>query len=483
MAERSLCIHGHFYQPPREDPITGLIPPEVGASPYHNWNERIQAECYRPNAELGNFRRISFNLGPTLGEWMHRYDPQSARLIVAQDRANTECYGVGNAMAQGYNHTILPLAARRDKVTQVAWGIAAFEHAFGRKPQGLWLPETAVDVETLCVLAEHGIQFTILAPWQADTSALNAPLDPTEPYRVYLPQGCSLSVFFYHRELSTLVSFSPQSTTNADSFARQEILTRFNVEKTQRGEPQLLLIATDGELYGHHQVFRDYFLAHLVNGASADIGVTKTHPALWLRSHPPRRSISIHEKTSWSCHHGVLRWMGECGCTPEFGVWKAYLRRSFDNLAASLDRVYEQAACTLISDPWALRNDYIHVLLGNVTSNDLIARAAGRRLSDEDYRKIRLLLEAQHQRQRMYTSCGWYFDDFSRIEPKNNTAYAAQAVWLTRLATGVDLAPQTTTDLSHVFSQRTGTRGDRVFKRQLQRAETQSGYPSLSSSS
>jgi alpha-amylase/alpha-mannosidase (GH57 family) len=471
MAEHALCIHGHFYQPPREDPISGIIPPEAGASPYHNWNERIQAECYRPNAELENFARISFNLGPTLGAWMQHHDPQTARQIVTQDRANIERYGVGNAIAQAYNHTILPLASYHDKHTQVAWGIAAFEHGFGRKPQGMWLPETAVDVETLCVLAEHGIEFTILAPWQADTSTLRTPLDPTEPYLVHLPQGKCISVFFYQRELSSLISFSPQSTINADVFAQAEILTRFNKEKSQRGEPQILLIATDGELYGHHQVFRDHFLAHLVNGASTNIGINKTYPALWLRSHPPRRSISVHDKTSWSCHHGVLRWMGECSCTPEYGVWKAYLRRAFDRLAEALDRVYVDMTRGLISDPWALRDDYIQVLLGNIQVDELVAHAAGHRLAGDEYRKIRLLLEAQYERQRMYTSCGWYFDDFARIEPKNNVAYAAQAVWLTRLATGIDLSSQSAADLAHVISQQTGARGDRFFRRQMQRAE------------
>jgi alpha-amylase/alpha-mannosidase (GH57 family) len=476
MADQALCIHGHFYQPPREDPITGLIPPEAGASPYHNWNERIQAECYHPNAELGNFARISFNLGPTLGAWMQQYDPKAIQQIVAQDRSNLDRYGVGNAIAQAYNHTILPLATHRDKDTQVAWGIAAFEHTFGRKPQGLWLPETAVDVETLCVLANHGIEFTILAPWQADASTLNAPLDPTEPYRVYLPQGGNISVFFYHRELSTLVSFSPQSTTNADEFIRAEVLTRFNAEKSQHGEPQMLLIATDGELYGHHQMFRDHFLAHLVNGASTNCGISKTFPALWLRSHPPRRSISIHEKTSWSCHHGVLRWMGECNCTSEYGAWKAYLRRAFDQLAEVLDRLYIDSTRSLINDPWAMRNDYIHVLLGNIPVNDLISNVARHHLAEDDYRKIRLLLQAQYERQRMYTSCGWYFDDFSRIEPRNNVAYAAQAVWLTSLATGIDLSPQTARNLSHVISQRTGARGDRIFRRQLQRAERKTPF-------
>ena len=202
---RALSIHGHFYQPPREDPASGLIPHEVGAYPYNNWNERIHAECYLPNIQLGNFERISFNVGPTLFSWMKQYDPNASRLIVAQDAANIRQNGVGNAIAQAYNHTILPLASREDKVTQVVWGIADFEHHFGHKPAGMWLPETAVDLETLNVLAEHGIEFTILAPWQAECEHL----DVTEPYRVALSAGKSITVFFYHQALSTGVSLIP----------------------------------------------------------------------------------------------------------------------------------------------------------------------------------------------------------------------------------------------------------------------------------
>jgi len=189
---RALSIHGHFYQPPREDPISGLIPPEHGAFPYRNWNERIHAECYLPNAKLGNFEKISFNIGPTLISWMNTYDPSAIRLIVAQDHANLKLHGVGNAIAQAYNHTILPLASHEDKVTQVEWGMADFEHKFGRKPMGMWLPETAADLETLNILAEHGIEFTILAPWQAESIQL----DVTEPYRVALSAGKSISIFF-----------------------------------------------------------------------------------------------------------------------------------------------------------------------------------------------------------------------------------------------------------------------------------------------
>ena len=467
MALHALCVHAHFYQPPREDPLSGMIPTELGASPYRNWNERIHSECYRPNVELGNFERISFNIGPTLIDWMYSYDPDSWRKIVLQDAANVSRYGTGNAMAEAYNHTILPLATRADKETQIAWGIADFQHRFGRKPQGMWLPETAADLETLNILAERGIEFTILAPWQAEADNL----DPTEPYRVALPEGKSITVFFYQRELSGGISFNPSWTSNADDFAKQEIFQRYSLEKSQRGEPQFLMIASDGELYGHHQHFRDRFLAHLVNGASARLGITPTYPAVWLRNNPPRRTISIRDRTSWSCFHGVLRWMGECECTPGDNRWKAYLRQTFNQLAASLDMLYTEALAPSGIDPWILRNEYIHVMLGERTLPDLIHHLGKRRIDGEQTWKIRLLLEAQRERQRIFTSCGWYFDDFSRIEPKNNVAYAAQAVYLARLATGIDLAPKISALLKRVVSHRTGLHGDIVFQRQLQRAE------------
>ncbi len=465
MPNRSLCIHAHFYQPPRTDPTTGQVPKEFGASPYHNWNERIHAECYAPNAVLGNFEHISFNIGPTLFEWLSAYDPDTSMRIIRQDRSNVERYGVGNAMAQSYNHTILPLASHADKVTQVRWGITEFAHRFHRQPQGMWLPETAADLETLSVLAEHGIQFTILAPWQADCDHL----DPTEPYRVELPQGRSISVFFYHQELSARVSFDPNATINADSFIHNEVLPRFRPDKTQRGEPQLIMIASDGELYGHHQKFRDRFLARVVDGAAYHDDIETMYPSLWLKNYPPKRTIAIREKTSWSCHHGVMRWMGECGCIQGDGRWKYFLRHAFDNLSIALDGIYEEAIMPYVPDPWELRNRYIEVVLGENNAAQLIGELAGRYLPEEVVSRIHLLLEAQRERQRVYTSCGWFFDDFSRIEPKNNVAYAAQVVRLTRMATGYDLAPQLLADMKHVFSHRTGVRGDMVLSRQLQR--------------
>lgn len=465
MPTRSLCIHAHFYQPPRADPISGIIPHESGAAPYLNWNERIHAECYAPNANLGNFGHISFNLGPTLLDWMAGYDPETARKIIYQDRMNLERYGLGNALAQPYNHTILPLASYADKVTQVEWGIAEFIHHFGRYPQGMWLPETAVDTETLSVLADHHIQFTILAPWQANSENL----DTTEPYRVTLPHGRSITVFFYNRELSSRISFDPNATINADGFVNHEIVRQYHPEKSARGEPQLLMMASDGELYGHHQPFRDHFLRRLVDGAASGLDIEPTYPALWLKQHPARRMVEIRERTSWSCDHGVARWKGECGCTPGAGSWKQTLRQTFDHLADSIDQLYKQAVAPYISDPWVLRNRYIQVMLREITPNELIYEMAGKTLPEDVTSRIHLLLESQRQRQLIYTSCGWFFDDFGRIEPKNSLAYAAQAVRLAQMAIGVNLAPQVILDLKRVVSQRSGLRGDAVFLRHLQR--------------
>ena len=463
--QRAICIHGHFYQPPREDPITGLIPSEPGAEPYSNWNERIHAECYRPNAELGNFQYISFNFGPTLFEWVERHDPVTYRLILEQDQANLARYGVGNAIAQAYNHTILPLASAEDKAIQVAWGIADFQQRFGRKPEGMWLPETAVDLETLTTLVNHGLKFTILAPWQAAEDGL----DPSEPYLVHLPDGRSLTVFFYQSDLSAGVSFNPAMTANADRFALHDLASYFNAEKTRRGEDQLLMLASDGELYGHHQPFRERFLSHLLNGASAEAGLVPTYPALWLQEHPARQAVSIRENTSWSCHHGITRWMGACACTPIDGRWKMHLRDALDQLGNALDSRYLEAVYRFIPKPRLLRKRYINVMQGTITPEALIGEMAERALTQEQTLHIRLLLEAQRERQRMFTSCGWFFDDFDRIEPRNNLAYAAHAVRLTRLATGEDLAPQAMADLQKVVSPRSGLRADRVFSQNLEK--------------
>jgi alpha-amylase/alpha-mannosidase (GH57 family) len=465
MPTNAFSIHGHFYQPPREDPLTGIIPQEPGAAPYNNWNERILDECYQPNAQLHNFEKISFNIGPTLFSWMQEHDPFTYQQILNQDRANYHKHGVGNAIAQAYNHTILPLASSPDKIIQIMWGIADFNHRFGHTPRGMWLPETAVDYETLSILANQGIEYTILAPWQADADQLN----PTEPYQVLLPGGDSIVVFFYHRDLSTRISFSAEATANADQFAKNDLIPNFELREPDKDRDQFILVVSDGELYGHHQPFREQFLAHLVDGAGSAARLSSIYPGLWLKTHPVDKTIRIHERTSWSCHHGVARWTGECACTPWDGRWKSKLRYSLNRLAAALDSVYFDTVYPWISKPRTLRERYIHVMLGELGVEEFISEMATRNLTSQQTRQVYLLLESQRERQRIFTSCGWFFEDFDRIEPKNVIVYAAQAVRLARLATGDDLAPQTIADLRHVISPVTGLQADQVFIQQLSR--------------
>jgi hypothetical protein len=465
MGNMTFSVHGHFYQPPREDPLTGDVPIEPGAAPYRNWNERINAQCYRPNAQLGNFEHVSFNVGPTLLNWMEKHDPETLKLIIEQERKNLEKYGAGNAIAQAYNHTILPLARLEDKITQVRWGIADFEHRFGHKPQGMWLPETAADDETLQVLVDCGIEFTILAPWQANTDQLDA----SRPYRVPLPGNRSIIVFFYNQDLSTRVSFDPGATVNADRFVLEGLIPKFRAHKGQVVEPQLVMIASDGELYGHHQPFRDKFLSYLMDGALRQYAMKSIFPALWIRSFPVEDRMTICQKSSWSCHHGVVRWMGSCSCAGN-SEWKAPLRRAMDQLADAIDEQYLLVVRPYVEDPWELRHEYIHVILGHTSVEKLISSMAIQPVPAEAMEKINYLLRAQFERQRIYTSCGWFFDDFDRIEPRNNIAYAAQAIWLTQKATGVDLSPLALSALSHVRSWRTGLQADEVFRRHLYRA-------------
>lgn len=464
----SFAVHAHFYQPPREDPFSGEIANEPSAAPFLNWNERIYAECYRPNASLGNFEHISFNVGPTLFSWIESRYPDTTQQIVAQDAANVRRWGVGNAMAQAYNHTILPLGTQPDKATQVYWGAADFERSFRRKPQGMWLPETAADLETLDVLARLGIEYTILAPWQAE----DGEPDPTEPYRVELAQGRSMNVFFYKGNLSGRLSFDPDSTTNADRFAQNLLQPEFSREKMRRGEPQLIVIASDGELYGHHQNLRDRFLSRLVDGAATGIGLQPTYPALWLKHHPVRRTIRIRDNTSWSCHHGVGRWTGECPCTPHRPDWKISLRSGLNALAAQIDAAYLDEARGRFRDPWRLRMRYIHVLLGEMSLLQLLSEETDKTLTADAVRRTGLLLEAQRERQRMFTSCGFFFEDFDRIEPRNNIAYAAHAVDLVLQATGEDLANVLRANLHPVVSVRTGLKAVEVFDAALRRAQS-----------
>jgi hypothetical protein len=329
----------------------------------------------------------------------------------------------------------------------------------------MWLPETAVDYETLEVLSQLGVEYTILAPWQAE----RPDIDPTEPYIVQLPHGRKINVFFYQGDLSGRISFDAGATINADQFAQNMLKPLFNAAKVRRGEPQFLVLASDGELYGHHKNHRDYFLARLVDGGSEAAGLHTAFPALWLRNHAPRQFVRIHERTSWSCHHGVTRWSGACACTPGHAEWKAQLRRAFDNLASELDGLYLEYVRPLVGDPWRLRQRYIHVMLGEMSVPALISEQTVNTLTHEQVQRATLLLAAQRERQRMFTSCGWFFEDFDRIEPRNCVAYAAQAVRLARQATGVDLEPGTIKDLSHVLSPSSKLNAAQVFESYLNR--------------
>ena len=465
MGINAVCVHGHFYQPPREDPLSGLIPDEQGAAPFRNWNERIDKECYRPNALLGNFEKISFNIGPTLFNWLENYDIETYDAIIKQERKNFNKYGVGNGMAQAYNHVILPLANKRDKITQIKWGIADFEHRFGHKPLGMWLPETAVDLETLTFLAENQIKFTMLAPWQVEGVE---ELRTDQPYLVDLPGNHEpMIIFLYNQALSTSVSFQPEATRNADYFVDRWVAPQFS--NAGNDGDQINIVASDGELYGHHKSFREQFLSHVLNGALHNKKYEITYPALWLLDHQPKQYVQINEYTSWSCHHGILRWMGECNCSPG-ASWKAQLRWGLERLGEDIDQQYQVFMRQYTRRKWQLRNAYIHVMLGETDLKTLLRDFIEQKLTDQEIDSIGMMLAAQYERQRVFTSCGWFFDNFHRIEPQNNVAYAAQAVWLTKRVTGKSLKSKAMSLLKKVKDQNTGLRGDTVFAERYKRA-------------
>ena len=457
-----LCVHGHFYQPPRQDPFTNLIPPEAGAAPYANFNEKITAECYLPNANQGNFERVNFDLGPTLAAWLAEAHPTVLERVIEADRSSARQHGAGAAIAQAYNHTILPLASARDKRTQILWGLRDFERRFGRVSEGMWLAETAVDLETLTILRGLGVRYTVLAPWQSAE-----PVDPTEPYLLRLPGGDSITVFFYNGPLSGLVSFDPEATSNADRFAHQYLAPHLNSEKQARGEDQLILIATDGELYGHHKPWRDQFLWRLTREAAPAAGYEVTTLDRYLRDHPPTREARLREPSSWSCHHGVARWSDGCACVPGDSSWKRPLRDAFDNLRAGLDALYERETASVLSDPWAARDAYLDLRNGWATPAEFW-RSAGRRgrrpmLRRQESRATRLL-EAQYYGQAIYTSCGWFFEDLDRIEPRNDIAFARRSISLAWQATGVDLQEAFLCDLARTRSEVTGLTGADLYR-------------------
>ncbi len=469
--ERYICIHCHFYQPPRENPWLEAVELQDSAYPYHDWNERITAECYAPNAAsrildsdgritkiANNYARLSFNFGPTLLSWMEDNAHRTYELILEADRLSRESFsGHGSAIAQAYNHMILPLANRRDKYTQVLWGIRDFQRRFGRDPEGMWLPETAVDVETLEVLAELGIKFTVLAPHQAlqirkyrgpgpqdlkhvaDAgkasqwrSVEGAKIDPTRAYVCPLPSGRSISLFFYDGPISRAVAFE-RLLSNGETFAAR-LLGGFS---DNRKWPQLMHIATDGETYGHHHPHGDMALAYALDYIESNGLARITNYGEYLEKQPPTHEVEIVENTAWSCAHGVGRWSSDCGCNSGGHAgwnqqWRAPLRAALDWLRDDLSSPYEQWAGQLLRDPWTARNDYISVMLDRSPDNvdRFLAKHAARTLGPDEQVRALELLEMQRHAMLMYTSCGWFFDELTGIETVQVIQYAGRSVQL-----------------------------------------------------
>lgn len=462
--ERYICIHGHFYQPPRENAWLEQIELQDSAYPYHDWNERVTAECYAPNATsrildsqnyitqiVNNYAKISFNFGPALIAWLEQNAPEVYRAILDADRESQQTFsGHGSALAQAYNHIIMPLANRQDKYSQVLWGMRDFEHRFQRKPEGMWLPETAVDLETMDILAELGIRFTILAPRQASRvrkigtnvwdDVSGGYIDPTMAYELNLPSGRKLSLFFYDDPITRAVAFS-DLLRSGENFAHR-LTNAFSEERTW---PQLVHIATDGETYGHHHRFADMALAYALHYIETNNLAKITNYGEYLEKHPPAYEVEIIEDTSWSCPHGVERWQSDCGCNtgrhPKWNqTWRAPLRQALDWLRNTAAPKYEEKAHQFLKDAWAARDDYIEVILDRSPENvqQFLSRHTTRELSLTEVVTVLKLLELQRHAMLMYTSCGWFFDDLSGIETVQVIHYAGRVVQLAQELFGDD---------------------------------------------
>jgi alpha-amylase/alpha-mannosidase (GH57 family) len=454
--DRYICIHGHFYQPPRENPWLEAIELQDSAAPYHDWNERITRECYAPNAVsrildnqerivklVNNYAKINFNFGPTLLSWLEIKAPEVYAAILAADKQSRANFsGHGSAIAQVYNHVIMPLATSRDRVTQIRWGIGDFMHRFGRAPQGMWLAETAVDLETLELLADAGIGFTILAPHQAArVRALGdptwqkingAPIDTSVAYQQRLPSGRSIAIFFYNGAIARAVAFEGLLSQGEQFIER--LVGAFVAE---RAGPQLVHIATDGESYGHHHPFGDMALAYVLDQIPARQLALLTNYGEYLERHPPRHEVEIVEKSSWSCAHGIERWWSDCGCNTGGHAtwnqkWRTPLRNALDWLRDQVAPQWEQQAQQFFRDPWAVRDDYIKVVLDRSANNvtNFYARHAFRPLTPAQTTTAIKLLELQRHAMLMYTSCGWFFDDLAGIETIQVLQFAGRAVQL-----------------------------------------------------
>ena len=464
MAERYICIHGHFYQPPRENPWLEEVEFQESAQPYHDWNERVTAECYAPNAVsrvmdsdwriiglINNYSRISFNFGPTLLYWLDKHKPKVYESILNADRESMNNFsGHGSAIAQVYNHMIMPLASRRDKETQVKWAIKDFQVRFGRFPEGMWLPETAVDVESLEVLAENNIKFTIFSPHQASkmrklgeadwVDVANGKIDPRRPYQCRLPSGKTINLFFFDKRTASDIAFG-NLLESGEAFAKRL------VESFNGAEAPVLIesVASDGELYGHHHPHGDMTLAYCIYYIVSNDLAKLTNYAEFLEKHPPEFEVQIAENTSWSCIHGVERWRSDCGDNMSHAgwnqKWRKPLREAMDWLRDTLAPDYERDAAQYLTDPWGARNDYIEVILNRSRENieAFLVNHAKKQFTEDEKRRVIKLLELQRHTMLMYTSCGWFFDEISGLEAVLVMMYAARAMQLAEELFGSDL--------------------------------------------
>jgi len=451
VSEARVCIHAHFYQPPRDNPWLEEVEPEPSASPYHDWTARITAECYAPNGAArqldaegrivgvrNNYASISFNFGPTLLGWLERMAPTAYAAILEADARSAERFGGhGSALAQPYNHMIMPLASSRDRRTQILWGLADFRRRFRRDPEGAWLPETAVDLDTLEDLASHGIRFTVLAPHQALRvrtpeggwrEVAEGGIDTTVAYRQVLPSGREIALFFYDGPTSRAVAFE-SLLDDGELFADRLI----GLARETAGGDRLVHIATDGETYGHHHAHGDMALAVALGRLESEPGVKLANYASFLADCSPRHEVEIREGTSWSCAHGIERWRSDCGCSTGgeatwSQAWREPLRDALDGLSEDLARVFEEKAAGILPNAWAARDEYIEVVhdwsAGRDAWLDTWCPGAG-----EEKRRLALrLLEMQRCAMLMFTSCGWFFNDLAGIETRQILRYAARAL-------------------------------------------------------
>jgi alpha-amylase/alpha-mannosidase (GH57 family) len=464
--ERYVCVHAHFYQPPRENAWLEAVEYQDSAYPYHDWNERVTAECYAPNSAsrildgdgrilqiVNNYSKISFNFGPTLLSWMEQKSSAVYEAILTADRESQQLFsGHGSAIAQAYNHMILPLATRQDKYTQIVWGIRDFEKRFGRQPEGMWLPETAVDLQTLEVLAELGIKFTILSPYQAGRvrplggrvwrKVDGGRIDPSMAYAVRVGSGRSINIFFYDGPISRAIAFE-DLLADGKRFS-DRLLGAFSDARTW---PQLVHIATDGETYGHHRAYGDMALAFALHNIETSQVAKLTNYGEYLEKHPPTMEAKIIGNTSWSCAHGIERWRSDCSCNSGGHgdwnqQWRAPLRQAFDWLRDTVAARYETEAKKLLENPWQTRDAYVDVVLDRSLENVVrfMTAQAKRELSPAETVTGLKLLELQRYLMLMYTSCGWFFDEVSGIETVQVIQYAGRALQLAGQLFAEDIA-------------------------------------------